>query len=63
MYAHDTNVYGTARDLNILNKDMTNVVNWMSDNKLTVNFERTNIVIFNKEKNKLKQVNYGSKNC
>ena len=48
MFADDTNVYGTAHDLNILNKDMTNVVNWMSANKLTVNFEKTNIVVFNK---------------
>ena len=48
MFADDTNVYGTAQDLDTLNKDMTNVVNWMSANKLTVNFEKTNIVVFNK---------------
>ena len=58
MFADDTNVYGTALDLNILNKDVTKVVNCMSDNKMTVIFEKTNIVVFNKNK----QVNYGSKN-
>ena len=50
MFADDTNVYGTAHDLNICNKDMTYVVNWMSANKLTVNFEKTNIVVFNKNR-------------
>ena len=58
MFADDTNVYGTAHDLNTLNKDMTNVVNWMSANKLTFNFEKTNIVVSKKTKNILKQVKH-----
>ena len=49
MFADDTNVYGTAHDLNTVNKDMTNVVNWMTANKSTANFEKTKIVLFNKD--------------
>ena len=60
MFTDDTNVYGTAHDLNILNKDMTNVVNWMSANKLTVNIEKTNIVVFDKnEKRNSKKFTIG----
>ena len=62
MFADDTNVYGNAHNLNILNKDMTNVVNWMSANKLTVNFEKTNIVVFNKtEKQNSNKLTIGQK--
>ena len=62
MFADDTNVYATAHDLNILNKDMTNVVNWMSANKLTVNFEKKNIVVFNKnEKQNSNKLTIGQK--
>ena len=52
MFADDTNVYGTAHDLNTFNKDMTNVVNWMPANKLTFNFEKNNFVVSKKKPKK-----------
>ena len=49
MFADDTNVYGTAHDLNTLNKDLTNV-------------KKTNIVVFNKnEKPNSKKLTIGPK--
>ena len=56
-FAHDTNLLHFSKSVNKLNKyvnlDMKNLINWLYTNKISLNVEKTELVIFRYKKKKL----------
>ena len=50
MYADDTSIYTSNSDIKRLiqlgNKELTNIVNWLNSNKLAINISKTKYIIF-----------------
>jgi len=61
MYADDTAMYTICKDVNelnrVLNKDLTNVNDWLARNKLSLNVSKTELIILG-SKQKLARINY-----
>ena len=57
LFADDTNIYFEAEDLNSLtrtiNKELSKVKSWLDCNKLALNIEKTNFVLFHSPRKKL----------
>ena len=56
MFGDDTNLFFSHSDINILfekmNKELTNVSNWLNANKLSLNVKKTKFSFFHKSPNK-----------
>ena len=54
LFADDTNIHMTGPDINSLietaNAELDHVHNWLKCNRLTLNFEKTHYIIFNRNK-------------
>ena len=65
MYADDTAMYTTCRNVNelnrVLNNDLCNVSNWLARNKLSLNVAKTELIIIG-SKQRLSQINDGELN-
>ena len=57
LFADDTNIYFEASDLvtlqKVVNRELRHVENWLDANKLALNVEKTNFVIFHSHAKKL----------
>ena len=57
LFADDTNIYFEADDLlsltNTINKELSNVKSWLDCNKLALNIDKTNFVLFHSPRKKL----------
>ena len=69
LFADDTNIYFEADDLNNLtktiNKELSKVKSWLDCNKLALNIDKTNFVLFHSPRKKLPDlinINFGKKN-
>ena len=69
LFADDTNIYFEADDLNNLtksiNKELSKVKIWLDCNKLALNFDKTNVVLFHSPRKKLPDlinIKFGKKN-
>ena len=57
LFANDTNIYFEAKDLEtlqkIMNRKRSHVKKWLEANKLSLNIEKTNFVVFHSPAKKL----------
>ncbi len=57
LFADDTNIYFEADDLNSLtrtiNKELSKVKSWLDCNKLALNIDKTNFVLFHSPRKKV----------
>ena len=60
LFADDTNIYFEADDLtsltNIINRELSKVKTWLDCNKLALNIDKTNFVIFHSPRKKLPDI-------
>ena len=58
LFADDTNLFYESRDINRnvneLNSDLNKIGNWCMQNKLTINIEKTNLIVIKNHQNRFK---------
>ena len=66
LFADDTNIYYESSDLfniqKILNRELRKVWKWLEANRLALNIEKINFVLFHSSQRKLTQLNYCPEN-
>ena len=57
LFADDSNMFVSGKNpdelLNIMNAEMTKIVNWLRTNKLSLNLKKTHFIIFRKKRGKI----------
>ena len=65
LFADDTNVYYSGKNTsdvsNVLNQEMERVSDWLIANQLSINFKKTNYVIFKPRQKRLNLTNFSLK--